>query len=112
MTVLLEIRQRDRILSQCAEGCYYNTGSACGCVCGGYNHGSGLEIARELTRRWAPFMVASFVECQDLDPERIQVFVLGEDWSLPRDLHDDIECRQRGPARVAHARPQDKGEGT
>lgn len=111
MTVLLEIRQGDRVIRRCDERCYYSLSRCCSCVCGGYNHGAGLEIARELTRRWAPFMVAEFVEWQDLDPERIQVFVLGEDWTLPRDLHDDIECLKWGAPRVAQTRSPDKGEG-
>lgn len=35
---------------RCDARCYEGTGSDCDCICGGMNHGKGLEAARDNTR--------------------------------------------------------------
>lgn len=38
---------------QCDAKCYAAKTKRCKCICGGKNHGKGLEAAAELVRDWA-----------------------------------------------------------
>lgn len=52
MTVLIrETRSGGRRGRRCDKRCYDGKGSRCRCICGGNNHGKGLEKAVEETRR-------------------------------------------------------------
>lgn len=43
---------------RCDAKCYNATGAECHCICGGRNHGKGLDRATELTRELARDQVA------------------------------------------------------
>ncbi|MBA7612242.1 hypothetical protein ES703_19478 [subsurface metagenome] len=53
MTTLIIFREKDgRIVSRCDARCYNAKGHRCICVCGGYNHGVGIDEAIENTRHF------------------------------------------------------------
>lgn len=49
MTTLIEVRNSDGVVGRCDAKCYNATGPDCDCVCGGANHGKGLENALATT---------------------------------------------------------------
>lgn len=51
MTTLIECYSAQH--GRCDAKCYDATGPRCHCVCGGMNHGKGLELATEQTRELA-----------------------------------------------------------
>lgn len=50
MTTLIEIRTSSGIVGRCDAKCHDAEHPQCDCICGGKNHGAGLEQARENTR--------------------------------------------------------------
>lgn len=58
MTVLLKVGDSDGS-RQCDARCYNGTGSDCDCICGGKNHGAGLQQAMQNVREeFAPILEA------------------------------------------------------
>ena len=53
MTTLFEVRMTDgSLLGRCDARCYNAKGFECECVCGGLNHGEGLDQAIQNTQDW------------------------------------------------------------
>lgn len=54
MTTLLTMHTSHGIVGRCDANCYNATTKACTCICGGRNHGVGLNRAIENTRKLPP----------------------------------------------------------
>lgn len=53
MTVLIKQKSNGRRTRVCSARCYNAKGPNCVCICGGANHGVGLEQATENTEKMA-----------------------------------------------------------
>jgi hypothetical protein len=49
MTTLIGVYNSEGCVGRCDAKCYEAQGGDCSCICGGMNHGAGLEQARENT---------------------------------------------------------------
>lgn len=54
---LITTGNSDGVTGRCDAKCYNATGPDCDCVCGGRNHGAGLEQAQENTKEHAERIV-------------------------------------------------------
>ncbi len=56
MTTLIAVYNSEGCVGRCDARCYEATEPQCNCICGGRNHGAGLEQAvdntRELAQQW------------------------------------------------------------
>ena len=64
--VLIEVRNSEGVVGRCDAKCYNAEHPGCTCICGGRNHGAGLEKASENTRELAEPWIAEFVEREGL----------------------------------------------
>ncbi len=53
MTTLIAAYNSEGCIGRCDAKCYNATGPDCECICGGLNHGAGVEKAMENTRELA-----------------------------------------------------------
>lgn len=53
MTTLIEVRNSSGIVGRCDAKCYNAKKPGCTCICGGKNHGAGLQKATDNTRELA-----------------------------------------------------------
>jgi hypothetical protein len=53
MTTLIATYSGDGCTGRCDARCYEAVTSICNCICGGRNHGAGVERATESTREFA-----------------------------------------------------------
>ena len=61
--VLIEVRGGDgELIGRCDARCYNAKEPACECICGGKNHGAGLERAAEQTRESAEQWIKAYAE--------------------------------------------------
>ena len=61
--VLIEVRGGDgELIGRCDAHCYNAKEPACECICGGKNHGAGLERAAEQTRESAEQWIKAYAE--------------------------------------------------
>lgn len=60
MTTLVSVHNSEGCVGRCDARCYEAQGPDCDCVCGGKNHGAGLEKAMENTREWAEEWIAAY----------------------------------------------------
>jgi hypothetical protein len=49
VTTLIHVGNSEGTVGRCDAKCYEAHGGECSCICGGINHGKGLEEARENT---------------------------------------------------------------
>ncbi|WP_289009066.1 hypothetical protein [uncultured Thermomonospora sp.] len=73
MVALLTVRRGNTVVDQCNATCYEASGKVCRCVCGGANHGVGLEQAVVNTRAMHAAWVARARATRGID-----TFELGE----------------------------------
>jgi len=74
MTTLIEVRGGGgELLGRCDARCYNAQHPSCDCVCGGRNHGVGLERALENTRQMAEAMIAEYASRRGLAHYQAQV---------------------------------------
>lgn len=102
MTALITIRQAGAVIA-CDRGCYNAKHKPCDCqLCGGVNHGIGLERATANTRRLAPKWVEAAGEGAevDLDPSVQQdpLFTIG-DHPMTEPLKAELAWDEAGCAR-------------
>jgi hypothetical protein len=103
VTALITIRQAGAVIT-CDRGCYNAKHANCDCqLCGGVNHGIGLERATANTRRLAPKWVEAAGEGAEveLDPSVQQdpLFTIGDD-SMSEDPAALLEWREAGCSRT------------
>lgn len=53
MSTLIAVYNSDGCVGRCDAKCYNATSPVCDCICGGKNHGAGLQQATENTRELA-----------------------------------------------------------
>lgn len=64
--VLIEVLTPSGVVGRCDARCYNATRRGCDCVCGGKNHGKGLQRALANTREGAVEMVRKYAESKRL----------------------------------------------
>lgn len=73
MACLIYTANSDGCTGRCDANCYNATGPKCDCVCGGRNHGVGLDKARENTRELADTMIDEYSKKTGIDKKEIKV---------------------------------------
>lgn len=76
MTTLIAVYDSDGCKGRCDARCYDATSEICDCVCGGKNHGVGINRAAENTRQLAEQMLSDYFAKQNLDPSSVRSEVL------------------------------------
>lgn len=77
MSTLIAVYNSDGCVGRCDAKCYQASEPGCDCICGGRNHGAGLEQARENTREIAESWVERFAESRGLDAAQLRAELLG-----------------------------------
>ena len=67
MTTLIEVRNSDGVIGRCDAKCYTATNNKCDCICGGKNHGAGLDQAIINTRTMADDWIKDYKQKNNLD---------------------------------------------
>lgn len=79
MPTLISVHNSDGCVGRCDAKCYDAQSDDCDCICGGKNHGAGLERARANTAELAGAeLAAKWAESQGLDARRLQLRAQGE----------------------------------
>lgn len=73
MSCLIYTSNSDGCTGKCDANCYNATGSVCDCVCGGMNHGVGLEQAQANTRQYAELWIEKYADEHGLDKKEFKV---------------------------------------
>jgi hypothetical protein len=60
VTTLIAVYNSDGCVGRCDANCYEAKHQACDCICGGRNHGAGLDKARDNTRELADTWLKDF----------------------------------------------------
>jgi len=60
--VLIEVRNSEGLVGRCDARCYNAKEPHCECICGGRNHGAGLQRAIENTREQAEQWIGAYAE--------------------------------------------------
>lgn len=84
MAVLIGIRSKFGIIATCDARCYNAEKDSCGCVCGGANHGVGLEKALENTRGHGDTWLARWLGKNQTPPPHNVIHSRGRTWFLLR----------------------------
>ena len=66
MTTLIEVRNSSGIVGRCDAKCYNAKHPDCDCICGGKNHGAGLQQAMENTREMAEAWIEEYARANNL----------------------------------------------
>ena len=64
--VLIEVRNSEGLVGRCDARCYEAKHEGCTCICGGKNHGAGLDKAITQTREQAEQWIEAYAESQGL----------------------------------------------
>ncbi|MBT3392108.1 MAG: hypothetical protein HN413_17050 [Chloroflexi bacterium] len=75
MTTLISFSSSSGAQSRCDARCYEARHKNCACICGGRNHGAGLDQAIENTRELAEQMVEEYARLHNLDAGTIDTTV-------------------------------------
>lgn len=67
MTTLIEVRNSDGVVGRCDAKCYNAQHPDCDCICGGRNHGAGLQQAVDNTRELAEQWIDEYANRKGLD---------------------------------------------
>ena len=59
MTTLIAVHNSDGLVGRCDAKCYDAKHPQCVCICGGMNHGAGIQRAVDNTRLYADVMIES-----------------------------------------------------
>ena len=76
MTTLIAVYNNDGCKGRCDARCYEACEPHCDCVCGGRNHGAGLERAVENTRELANEWMETFTQQHHIETPRWEVHAL------------------------------------
>ena len=69
MATLIIVYGPEGVLKRCDANCYDSRGTKCTCVCGGSNHGLGLEAAIENTTRHGRRLLYEHLQSMEPPPE-------------------------------------------
>lgn len=78
---LIAVYNSEGCVGRCDARCYEATTPDCECICGGANHGAGLRMAQENTRRMAETWIEQYAERRGLNG--YDGFVNPDIWQLP-----------------------------
>lgn len=67
MTTLIAVYTSSGCVGRCDAKCYGAQHPSCDCICGGRNHGAGLQKAVENTRELAQEWIEEYAERKGLD---------------------------------------------
>lgn len=87
MTTLIAVYTSDGCVRRCDARCYNAESSTCDCICGGANHGKGLNQAAENTREMVRTWIDKY-EAEHPDQQPMQ-------WLVP-DVQLDLFEEQAG----------------
>lgn len=74
MTALITVSNSDGVVGRCDAKCYNAQTDECDCICGGMNHGAGLERAMEnVTEHFLGESLETFADKHGLDASRLSV---------------------------------------
>ncbi len=73
MTTLIAIYGSEGCDGRCDARCYDAKNHNCNCVCGGRNHGVGLEKAAENTREMVDQWVEDYAKTKGLENYRVRI---------------------------------------
>lgn len=73
MTTLIAVYNSQGLVGRCDAKCYMATGPECDCICGGKNHGAGLEKAVENTRELAESWLERYTKEKKLESWRSEI---------------------------------------
>jgi hypothetical protein len=68
VTTLISVHNSEGCVGRCDAKCYEAQSAECDCICGGKNHGAGLEQARDNVAELAEGWLERWAEQQGLDP--------------------------------------------
>lgn len=83
MTTLIAVYDSSGCIGRCDARCYNATCTQCDCICGGKNHGAGIQQAmentRELAESWIEAYKAKHPEAEEfavpaLEPVQLTLF--------------------------------------
>ncbi len=66
MTTLIYVGNSSGCIGRCDAKCYEAKEEKCDCVCGGRNHGKGLEKALDNTKEYSEKMIEKYVKSRGL----------------------------------------------
>lgn len=86
MTTLIAAYNSEGCIGRCDAKCYNATHPKCDCICGGRNHGAGIQKAtdntRELAEEWIDRYQRKHKETLDFEvlpqPVQLQLFDIGK----------------------------------
>lgn len=81
MPTLISVHTSQGEEGRCDAKCYNATRAGCRCVCGGRNHGAGLQQAMDNTARLAAQMAEEFAATRGL--AHYEARVAEDVWQLP-----------------------------
>lgn len=82
MVTLIAVYNSDGLVGRCNAKCYDAKHPECTCVCGGANHGGGLDQAKENTEQLAAHWIQEYAERKGLDDYEARVTEFGKQLSL------------------------------
>jgi hypothetical protein len=104
MTALISVYNSDGCVGRCDSKCYDAQSDECDCICGGKNHGAGLERARANVAEYAEHELERWAEQQGLDPRELKLTAQGDLFPYGADpTTDDIRRNLRRAKRAAGA---------
>ncbi|MFZ5882473.1 MAG: hypothetical protein ACOYYI_01685 [Chloroflexota bacterium] len=90
MTTLIAVYGSDGCEGRCDARCYEAHEPHCDCICGGRNHGAGLQRAMQNTREMAEEWMRTYSQARQLqnarweipaqEPQQLQLFEGGATW--------------------------------
>ena len=86
MSTLIAVYDSEGCRGRCDARCYNATGDECTCICGGMNHGAGLQRAMQNTQALAEKWIEEYsAEC-DIEPTETEVLGHRTEAGKPRQL--------------------------
>lgn len=71
MTTLIEVRNSSGVVGRCDARCYNAKNPDCDCICGGKNHGAGIEKAVDNTREMVETWFEAYKDRKNLGDDAI-----------------------------------------
>jgi hypothetical protein len=80
--MLMSVYTSGGCIGRCDAKCYNAHEPICDCLCGGANHGAGLQQATENTRAYAEAMLEKYAGARGLTEYRAELGEAVEQWEL------------------------------
>lgn len=86
MTTLIAVYDSEGCRGRCDARCYNAEHPECTCICGGMNHGAGLQRAMQNTQDLAEEWITRYSAEHDLQPAEVEVMGHRTEAGNPRQL--------------------------